>query len=77
MKVSETVCSLNKGDVFYSRELGIYKNHIVAIVGNENQIVWKYYGKHKQWWHYEIQSIYSFNQSLKIGLYKLNRKDYD
>lgn len=30
-----------------------YKIHIVAIV-DEVQIVYKYYGRTKQWWHYGI-----------------------
>lgn len=32
----------------------IYRIHIVAIVENE-MIVYRYYGKHKQWWHYGIE----------------------
>lgn len=32
----------------------IYKIHILAIV-DECQIVFKWYGKHKQWWHYEVE----------------------
>jgi hypothetical protein len=34
-----------------------YKIHIVAIV--ENMVVFKYYGKHKQRWHYEIKTPFS------------------
>ena len=30
-----------------------YKIHIVAIVDG-GMVVYKFYGKHKQWWHYEI-----------------------
>lgn len=31
-----------------------YKIHIVAVV-DINMVVYKFYGKHKQWWHYEIK----------------------
>lgn len=31
-----------------------YKIHILAII-EENYIVFRWYGRHKQWWHYEIE----------------------
>lgn len=31
----------------------VYKIHVLAII--EGMIVFKYYGKHKQWWHYDIK----------------------
>lgn len=31
-----------------------YKIHILGIVDCE-QIVFKWYGRHKQWWHYQIE----------------------
>lgn len=31
-----------------------YKIHICAIV-DEVMVVYKYYGRHKQWWHYLIE----------------------
>lgn len=31
-----------------------YKIHVVAIV-DEVHVVYKWYGKHKQWWHYEVE----------------------
>lgn len=30
-----------------------YKVHIVGIV-DDHYIVYKWYGRHKQWWHYEV-----------------------
>ena len=45
-----------KGDT-YRAKINIekpYKIHIVAIVDDE-MVVYKYYGRHKQWWHYEIE----------------------
>lgn len=42
------------GKIFYTcANRGFYKNYVVAIV--EGMIVYKYYGKHKQWWHYEVR----------------------
>jgi hypothetical protein len=39
----------------YRAKLGlkIYKIHILGIF-DEDMIAYKYYGKHKQWWHYYI-----------------------
>jgi hypothetical protein len=34
---------------------GIYKCHILAVV-DKHYIVYKWWGKHKQWWHYEVES---------------------
>ena len=46
------------GDHFHkliaSSMLRRYKCHIVAIV-DDVMIVYKWYGKHKQWWHYEVE----------------------
>lgn len=33
------------------------KAHVLAIVDGDN-IVFKWYGRHKQWWHYEVRSAY-------------------
>ena len=32
----------------------LYKIHVLAIADG-CQIVYRWYGKHKQWWHYEIE----------------------
>ena len=33
-----------------------YKAHVVAIV-DEDMVVYKWYGRHKQWWHYKVEHI--------------------
>lgn len=44
----------------YTFEYDGYKYHVVAIVkdehGNRDEVLYilKYYGKRKQWWHYEV-----------------------
>ncbi len=56
-----------KGDVFYTR-VGPgkpYKAHVVAIVDG-NMVVYKYYGRHKQWWHYEVEHKESLIYMLKF-----------
>lgn len=70
---SETM-EIGIGTVFYC-EHG-YKNHIVSILDNEPspQIVYKYYGKHRQYWHYSIVSKYSFDSYMEIGLWTFRRK---
>lgn len=72
-KVSNSIPVLSVGDSFYCRDGGIYKHHVVAVLEEEGQVIHKYFGKHKQWWHYKIESIYSFNCYLDIGLYTKNR----
>jgi len=31
-----------------------YKIHICAVIDNE-MVVYRYYGRHKQWWHYVVE----------------------
>jgi len=38
--------------------------HIRAIV-DKDQIVFCWYGKHKQWWHYQVESIFFFELGFK------------
>nr|BDD43621.1 hypothetical protein 1 [Dehalococcoidia bacterium] len=52
---------MQTGDVFYSYhptgpKVREYKCHVLAIV-DEDHVVFKWYGKHKQWWHYEVMYI--------------------
>ncbi len=64
------------GDCFYKKN-DSYKYHIVTILEDEGQIVYKYFGKYKQWWHYEIEDFDNFQIYFKIGLYyfKDNKND--
>jgi hypothetical protein len=57
-------------DVFYKKN-DKRKYHVVTILDKERtlHIVYKYYGIHKQWWHYEIEPMFSFNSAFRIGLY--------
>lgn len=42
------------GDTYRLRiDVGkLYKIHILALV--DDHVVYKWYGRHKQWWHYNI-----------------------
>ena len=40
------------------------KIHIVAVVDGD-MIIFKWFGKHKQWWHYEIENTYFFYIRMK------------
>lgn len=64
---------IKKGLCFYDKE---YKYHIISVLALEKnaQIVYKYYGKHKQWWHYEIMSFKTFIFRLQHEMYFLNRR---
>lgn len=51
---------LRVGSTFYKR-IGhlFYKCHVVVVLNDEPtpMVVYRWYGKRKQWWHYEISSI--------------------
>lgn len=71
---------MNKGDVFYDlRSLRFYKCYVVCELNDEPEpyIVYKYYGKHKQWWHYGIISKYLFKLYMDSGSMSLTRKKND
>ncbi|MCO4819798.1 MAG: hypothetical protein KC517_09250 [Bacteroidetes bacterium] len=52
------------GSTFYIRVgANKYKIHIVAVVDCD-MVVYKYFGKHKQWWHYEIEH----NSTLRYNI---------
>ena len=57
------------GQKYYlNRGLGKqYKIHIVGIVEN-NMVAFKWYGRHKQYWHYEIKHFKSLK--FEINLHK-------
>lgn len=62
---------VKKGDVFRIVQAGRgwkeYKCHVLEIIDNE-YVVYKWYGKYRQYWHYEIEH-YTFVES-KIKLHK-------
>ncbi|MBW1853069.1 MAG: hypothetical protein JRJ00_00040 [Deltaproteobacteria bacterium] len=60
---------LKVGDCFYEKKYDNYKYHVVAVLKEEEQIVIKYYGKRKQWWHYEVKSFYEVDMFFTNGLY--------
>ncbi len=56
------------GDTFRDR---LYKYHVITILDKEpyTQIVLKYYGRWKQYWHYEVRSLFDIQERLKCGLF--------
>ena len=44
-----------------------YKCHVLVNLKSEpgGQIVFKYYGRHKQYWHYFVESYYWFELRLR------------
>lgn len=42
------------------------KCHIVELIEND-MIVYKYFGKHKQWWHYFVQSRSELEHYFELG----------
>lgn len=62
---------IKEGSIFYKIINGIqYKCYIVSILKEEKQpqIVYKYYGKCKQWWHYKVISEYGLNMEFNFKL---------
>lgn len=47
----------------------VYKIYIEAIIpsanGSYNMIVFRYYGKHKQYWHYAIEADWSLTRYIE------------
>lgn len=65
---------LKIGDCFYKKN-DKRKFHIIDFVEDDETIlvIYKFYGIHKQWWHYKIEEYFDFNESMKIGLYTKNK----
>ncbi len=65
----EDIMEFNVGDThhFYMPPGGYYKLHICAII-DEEYVVYKWYGKHKQWWHYQIEHMYIIDAKIKRAL---------
>lgn len=56
--------------VQFYHSLYIFKMHIIAVV-DEEMIVYKCYGKHKQWWHYGVEhwgQIRRYHENAKLSL---------
>lgn len=51
---------LKKGDSLYKYK-DSSKYHILHVDKNEEIVVLKWFGKHKQWWHYEIMTFYDID----------------
>ncbi len=73
---NENIYNLKADDFFYEKRSN-YKYHVVNIFLDQDLwlIVFKYYGKHKQWWHYEIKELWDFNSWIECGLYYLKNKE--
>ena len=59
---------LGAGDIFHFKAMSegglkVYKAHVLALVDGE-MLVFKWYGKHKQRWFYEVESITAVNNKL-------------
>jgi len=66
-EILKKITSLKQGDTFID-DYG-YKCHVVTNLPSEQggQIVFKYYGKHKQYWHYCIESYFWFELRMRDG----------
>lgn len=64
------------GQVFHahlSANGRIYKIHIVKHIEND-MIVFKWYGKHKQWWHYQVETRKSVEYMIERA-FELKEKE--
>jgi hypothetical protein len=77
---NENVCvhdesfEIKVGQCFYIKNDN-RKYHIVTILTEEKdpQVVYKFFGIHKKWWHYKLESLYAFGLCAKTGLYRSRR----
>lgn len=61
------------GKTFYQKH-DPRKYHIVAIINEPKvQIVYKYFGIHRKYWHYEIIWEYTFNLNFESGYWTEKR----
>jgi hypothetical protein len=51
-----------------------YKIHILSLLKSDgnNLVIYKWYGRHKQWWHYEIKEDYLLEIEIE-GCKKYNK----
>lgn len=57
-----------KGGIFYFKD---HKCHIVEMI-ECNMVVFKWYGKHKRWWHYQVEDADHIERMHKISLERKN-----
>ena len=72
--VSQQIKTPEVGGTYYRRR-DSRKYHVIAILDKEDrpQIISKYFGHHKRWWHYEIESLEGFKYSFELGSYSFTR----
>lgn len=64
--MEQKTIDLRTGNTFHYQR---YKYHIVAaFYDGENMYVVKYFGKYKQWWHYEVYSESALKCKIEFGL---------
>jgi hypothetical protein len=71
MKVEyNNINNLKKGICFYKKNQDL-KYHIVDIIKDKSTelVIYKWYGKHKQWWHYEISELWEINLSFEYSTF--------
>ncbi len=63
----KAINNLKEGDTFVDEDG--YKCHVVTNLKKEGggYIVFKYFGKGKQWWHYFIQPYFWFEIRLRMN----------
>lgn len=62
--------AIKKGDTFVDDDG--YKCHVLANLKKDEQVVFKYFGINKKWWHYNIESYFWFELRMRVGENNLN-----
>lgn len=64
-EIYKILTELKEGDTFVNEHN--YKCHVVTNLPKESggHIVFKWYGKHKQWWHYYVESYFYFELRMR------------
>ena len=65
---SKPLIDFSKGGIFYWPDgTRSHKCHIVEMI-ECNMVVFKWYGKYKQWWHYQVEDADHIERMHKIAL---------
>lgn len=73
MSIEDIISTLKQGSIFWDFD---YKYHIVDIISDEKGkvFVFRYFGKHRQYWHYEVKTEYQMYLCFKWGQYSTIKK---
>ena len=71
--------NLVKGDTFYEMAgCNVYKYHVIETFEDKNgglMVIFKYYGKHKRWWHFRVKKMRDIKTWFDSAFYAFKKED--